>query len=149
MKKTILITCVAALLAAPAMARGCAPAAPVVVGAPTSPHRYPATRRSAQRIGQGHVFLAERFEPDDTEALRDRLAHEGKPPALVLVVDVVSAMLHCPKCMIRSHMWEPDGWPDVAQAPTSAERMAVRAGAGTTVEAMQDVLTETNRDQLY
>lgn len=78
-----------------------------------------------------------------------RLGHDGRPAQLVLVVEVDSAMLHCPKCMIRSSFWEPDGWPSLEGVPSSAEMMAVRAGAGALVEDMEAVLEESVRDRLY
>lgn len=42
--------------------------------------------------------------------LRESLAEGGKVPELALVVAVETAFMHCPKCMIRSGLWEPGRW---------------------------------------
>ena len=55
--------------------------------------------------------------------LQKRLAVKGKTPNLILVVTVEEAFLHCPKCVIRSGLWEPDLWPDRSRVPTLAEAM--------------------------
>lgn len=45
-------------------------------------------------------------------ALCERMAVEGKVPTLALVVHVKDVFFHCPKAMIRSHLWEPAEWGD-------------------------------------
>lgn len=46
--------------------------------------------------------------------LLDRLQAQGHTPDLALVVHVERVMFHCAKCMIRSGLWQPDAWPDLA-----------------------------------
>ena len=45
-------------------------------------------------------------------ALLDQLRAEDKVPSLAVVVSVQEAFLHCQKAFRRSHLWEPDLWPD-------------------------------------
>lgn len=54
--------------------------------------------------GRAHIH-------DDPELL-DRFVMRGKVPASVLKVHVDEAFLHCPKAFVRSHLWQPDQWPD-------------------------------------
>ena len=42
--------------------------------------------------------------------LLERFAGEGKPPRLVVGVDVEEAFLHCAKAFKRSALWRPDEW---------------------------------------
>jgi uncharacterized protein len=60
-------------------------------------------------------------------ALRTKLAIGDRAPNLLLVVNVTEAFLHCPKSVVRSHLWEPDHWPDTSEVPTLGEAM-VRHG---------------------
>lgn len=46
--------------------------------------------------------------------LLDEMAMKERPAILALVVDVEEAFFHCPKCIIRSHLWEQDEWPDAS-----------------------------------
>lgn len=48
------------------------------------------------------------------DALRETMAINGKAPKLALVVHVTEAFLHCPKCIARSHLWQPDAWGETA-----------------------------------
>lgn len=40
----------------------------------------------------------------------ERCAVGGKVPALGVAIEVEEAFLHCPKCMLRSKLWEHEGW---------------------------------------
>jgi hypothetical protein len=40
----------------------------------------------------------------------ERSAVAGKQPALAIVIDVEEAFLHCPKCILRSNLWDDDTW---------------------------------------
>ena len=44
------------------------------------------------------------------EDILERSAVGGKRPALGIAIDVEEAFLHCPKCMLRSRLWEHEGW---------------------------------------
>ncbi|SVE41830.1 uncharacterized protein METZ01_LOCUS494684, partial [marine metagenome] len=46
------------------------------------------------------------------EALRESMAVKGRVPDFAVVVHVDQAMIHCPKCLVRSKLWQPDAWPD-------------------------------------
>jgi hypothetical protein len=44
------------------------------------------------------------------EDVLERSAVNGKRPALGIAIDVEEAFLHCPKCMLRSNLWDHEGW---------------------------------------
>jgi PPOX class probable FMN-dependent enzyme len=45
----------------------------------------------------------------DTPIL-ERCAVNGKRPALAIGIEVEEAFLHCPKCILRSKLWDSDEW---------------------------------------
>jgi hypothetical protein len=55
---------------------------------------------------------------------------------------------HCPKCMIRSGLWQPEAWPDTSNLPSFAEVLVAHAKLGT-VEETQAVIDTGNRERLY
>jgi PPOX class probable FMN-dependent enzyme len=81
--------------------------------------------------------------------LRESMAVKGKRPDHVLVVEVEHVLSHCPKCMIRSGLWEPDAWPDTSDVPTFAETLIAHAKLAETVAEMQAIIDRGNRERLY
>ena len=81
--------------------------------------------------------------------LRETMAIKGKQPDHVLVVGVEHVLSHCPKCMIRSGLWEPEAWPDTSDLPSFAETLIAHAKLAETVEEMQAVIDQGNRERLY
>jgi uncharacterized protein len=81
--------------------------------------------------------------------LREAMAIKGKPPDHVLVVEVEHVLSHCPKCMIRSGLWQPDAWPDTSDVPTFAETLIAHAKLAETVDEVQAIIDTGNRERLY
>ena len=81
--------------------------------------------------------------------LRQSMAVNGKLPDHVLVVGVEHVLSHCPKCMIRSGLWQPDAWPDITTLPTFAETLIAHAKLAETVEEVQSLIDTGNRERLY
>jgi PPOX class probable FMN-dependent enzyme len=82
-------------------------------------------------------------------ALRERMAVRGKAPQLALVVSVEEAFIHCTKCMLRSHLWEREFWPDLTGLPSQARFLVDHAGLPESVEEVQASLDETRKTRLY
>ena len=82
-------------------------------------------------------------------ALQQRLAMNGKAPNLVLIVTVDEAFTHCPKCMVRSKMWQPSGWPDRQNVPTLAEALVAHAELSESVSEMQTIIDNDGATRLY
>ena len=75
-------------------------------------------------------------------SLQARLAVNGKAPNLVLVVTVEEAFMHCPKCMVRSRLWNHEVWPNRSHVPSLAEAIVVHARSSETVAEVQAVIDE-------
>ena len=82
-------------------------------------------------------------------ALQGRWAVDGKVPNLVLIVSVEEAFLHCPKCIMRSKLWEPDEWPDRTNVPTVAEGTVVHSELSESVAEMQAIIDHDATTRLY
>jgi uncharacterized protein len=82
-------------------------------------------------------------------ALRESLAANNKLPDHVLVVDVAHVLSHCPKCMIRSGLWEPDAWPGTGELPSFAQMLVAHGKLAETVDEMQAIIETGNRERLY
>jgi len=61
-------------------------------------------------------------------SLRELCAVGGKAPELVIGVHVEEAYLHCPKCFIRSGVWDTDRWMSPEQQPNFAQLTRDMAG---------------------
>ena len=81
--------------------------------------------------------------------LREAMAIKGKQPDHVLVVGVEHVLSHCPKCVIRSGLWQPEEWPDTSDLPTFAETLIAHAKLAETVDEMQAIIDQGNRERLY
>lgn len=81
--------------------------------------------------------------------LRESMAMKGKVPDMALVVDVNEAFMHCPKCMVRSHLWEPEAWPDLAGTPTYARTLIAHGGLSDTEAEVQVLLDRSEVERLY
>ncbi|MEM8958289.1 MAG: MSMEG_1061 family FMN-dependent PPOX-type flavoprotein [Pseudomonadota bacterium] len=46
--------------------------------------------------------------------LLEGMAVNGRAPKLALLVHVETAFMHCPKCIMRSRLWQPEKWDDVS-----------------------------------
>ena len=67
----------------------------------------------------------------------------------MLVVGVSRVLSHCPKCMIRSRLWQPESWPAREGLPSFAEMLVAHGRLAETVEEMQAIVEAGNRERLY
>ena len=51
------------------------------------------------------------------KGLREGMAVKGRAPEFAIVVHVERAFMHCPKCVMRSSLWEPERWGDSSAVP--------------------------------
>jgi PPOX class probable FMN-dependent enzyme len=82
-------------------------------------------------------------------SLLDSMAVNGKPPLLATVVTVDRVFFHCAKCVIRSSLWQPDAWPNLAGLPTLAQAIIDHAKLSDSVLEVQAGIDESYRDRLY
>ena len=83
------------------------------------------------------------------EALRADCAVNGKLPDHVLVVAVSRVLSHCPKCMIRSGLWEQERWPETRNLPSFADALKAHAKIEQPVEEVDAMIETGNRERLY
>lgn len=81
--------------------------------------------------------------------LLDRMLVAGRTPALATVVTLHRVFFHCAKCVIRSSLWKPEGWPDIRNMATLAQAVKDHAKLNDSVDALQQVLDASYRDRLY
>lgn len=81
--------------------------------------------------------------------LRDPMAIAGKAPELAIAVTVKEAFFHCAKCVIRSRLWSPIEWPDLAGLPSLAQAMVDAGKLEETPEEMQALIDKDARERLY
>ena len=81
--------------------------------------------------------------------LRERMGVDGKLPDFALVVTVEQAFFHCAKCMIRSHLWDRDFWPDLAGLPSHARCLIDQGKLAETEEEIQASIDRSYRTRLY
>ncbi len=83
------------------------------------------------------------------ETLRALMPVHGRVPELVIAVTVEEAFLHCAKCMVRSELWNPAHWPDLAGTPSIAHALRDHSGTSRTVEDLQAALASDTKNKLY
>jgi PPOX class probable FMN-dependent enzyme len=82
-------------------------------------------------------------------SLRESMAMNGRIPKLALVVYVERIMIHCPKCVQRSKLWQPEHWPDHADTANIAEAMIRHAKLDVTPEEYEQRARATGMRELY
>lgn len=50
--------------------------------------------------------------------LCERLAMQGKPAQVVVIVEIAEVFTHCARSILRSKIWVPETWPDTDTIPT-------------------------------
>ena len=86
-------------------------------------------------------------------ALRQRLAMDGKLPVTVLVIQIEVVYFQCSRALLRSQLWNPAAWPDLAAQPSAGQLLASGSGHGFTTPfdgaAYDAALPQRQRDSLY
>ncbi len=81
--------------------------------------------------------------------LRQAMAINGKLPDHAIVVAVERVLSHCPKCMIRSHLWKAEEWPDAASVPSLAEILVEHAKLAESADVLQAAIDNDSVERLY
>ena len=81
--------------------------------------------------------------------LLERMVVAGKKPALATVVTLDRVFFHCAKCVIRSSLWKPEGWPDINGMATLAQAVKDHAQLKDSVAVVQAGIDASYRDRLY
>jgi PPOX class probable FMN-dependent enzyme len=81
--------------------------------------------------------------------LRTSMSFNGKVPELALVVAVQQAFIHCGKCMLRSHLWQREEWPDIDGLPTQAQCLVDHGKLEQSLEEVQASIEHSRKTLLY
>ena len=81
--------------------------------------------------------------------LRTAMAVDGHIPDFAMVVYVEKAEIHCPKCMVRSGLWQPDAWADASGLADIAVATWKHADTGESLEEMNEIAVRENFARLY
>ncbi len=81
-------------------------------------------------------------------ALRKRFETRGKLPITVTRIRVEEVFMHCPKAFMRSHLWEPETWPERSALPTMGEILKAHCGDDGPAES-PEAQEARSRAQLY
>jgi PPOX class probable FMN-dependent enzyme len=99
-------------------------------------------KQETLRIGGSARIVRDRW-------LCEPMAVNGKAPDFALVVAVQYAYFHCAKCVIRSKLWQFEHWLALDGLPTLARTVVDHAKLHKTVEQVQAIIEEENRERLY
>ncbi len=83
------------------------------------------------------------------DALAEKLAVNGRPAGLVILIRVARVLSHCPKAFIRSRAWHPEDWPDTSNVPSLAEMLKAHASLDETIPELEAVIERSNMERLY
>ena len=81
--------------------------------------------------------------------LRDQLVASGKTPEFAIVVTIDEVFFHCPKCMLRSRLWDPAHWPETGGLASFAQAVVDAGKLAETPGEVQALLDESVRERLY
>ena len=77
------------------------------------------------------------------------LVCDGKLPSFAIIVEVKEAFMHCAKCMIRSKLWTTNNETQERTVPTLAKAMVDHAKLNITLEEMDDLIKDDEKNNLY
>ena len=75
------------------------------------------------------------------EQLQKAMANQNHPAVLITRVNVRECFFHCGKALIRSHLWQPDTWPDKARV-SFGRQYVERSGADEALAGVIDANIE-------
>lgn len=83
------------------------------------------------------------------QALRESMAVDGRIPEFAIVMHVERVLIHCPKCMLRAKLWQPEAWPDASATAGIAEAMIAHAKLDTTPQELDAIAEREGLTKLY
>ncbi|WP_170782639.1 MSMEG_1061 family FMN-dependent PPOX-type flavoprotein [Ruegeria lacuscaerulensis] len=81
--------------------------------------------------------------------LLDTMAVQGRAPKLTLLIKVQTVFAHCPKCVIRANLWNPQDWPDSSNLPNMNAMMVKHARINKTPDEWFETLKQSGELDLY
>ena len=81
--------------------------------------------------------------------LRESMAVDGRVPEFAIVMHVERVLIHCPKCILRAKLWQPEQWPDSSKTAGIAAAMIAHAKLDTTPEELEALAEREGLTRLY
>lgn len=81
--------------------------------------------------------------------LLETMSVNAHAPKLALLIHVETVFAHCPKCVIRSNLWQPEKWPDSSGLPNMNAMMVKHAKIDKTPDEWFETLKSTGELDLY
>jgi PPOX class probable FMN-dependent enzyme len=81
--------------------------------------------------------------------LRESMAVDGRVPEFAIVMHVERVLIHCPKCVLRAKLWQPEQWPDSSNTAGIAAAMIAHAKLDTTPEELEALAEREGLTRLY
>ena len=78
----------------------------------------------------------------DPSVLARHAGDSSRPPKLAVVIEVEEAFLHCAAAMLRSQLWHPGTWPDLAGLASPAQIWKDHAAAPDHLAALEAELAD-------
>lgn len=100
------------------------------------------TRSDTLRVNGTAMIVRDRW-------LRDQMAIGGKAPEFALVVTISEVFFHCPKCIVRSKLWDCAQWPELEGLASYARIKLERSKLDMSVEEMEALVEKNTRERLY
>jgi len=82
-------------------------------------------------------------------AIETRMQVNGKPALLHTRVEVTECFFHCGKALIRSHLWQPDKWPEETRSIAARSFGSMMATDEADVAQTEALLDKAYREELY
>ena len=83
------------------------------------------------------------------QKLRESMAIAGRVPEFAIVLHVQRVLIHCPKCVLRAKLWQPEEWPDSSNTAGIAEAMIAHAKLDATPEELEVIAEREGLTKLY
>jgi len=81
--------------------------------------------------------------------LRESMAVDGRVPEFAIVMHVERVLIHCPKCVLRAKLWQPEQWPDSSKTAGIAAAMIAHAKLDTTPVELDALAEREGLTRLY
>jgi PPOX class probable FMN-dependent enzyme len=82
-------------------------------------------------------------------ALRESMEMNRRVPEYAIVMHVERVFIHCPKCIVRAKLWEPDSWGDASETANIAEAMIAHGKLNMTPDELEEHAEEEGMTKLY
>tara|TARA_B100001142_G_C14270481_1_gene630690 strand:- start:213 stop:902 length:690 start_codon:yes stop_codon:yes gene_type:complete len=83
------------------------------------------------------------------KSLAKQFTEQGSVPQMLMLIHVERVLSHCPKCILRSGLWDKDKDKDLSQIPSLAEMMVKHSKLSMSIEEMQMIIDRDAKTRVY